>query len=268
MNLLPELPEGVLFVRFREGERVRSGILSEDGRAVHPLEGPGHGTVPLDSVSLLAPVSPGKILAVGLNYRAHALEMGKPLPQEPLLFMKASSALLSPGGTIRLNSMSDQVDFEGEIVLVVGKRASRIRRQDVRKYLYGITIANDVTARDLQRRDVQYTRAKSFDTFCPLGPAILAGGLPESRVLVTTVNGVRRQHSRASDMIFDAESLFSFVSHIVTLEPGDVILTGTPSGVGSLSPGDIVEISLEGVGTLSNRVEADSAPSWTGFGET
>ncbi|MHB8421913.1 MAG: fumarylacetoacetate hydrolase family protein [Leptospirales bacterium] len=265
MKILPDLPEGVLFVRFQDGDRVRPGILSLDGRSIHPLEGPGHGTISRDRVNLLSPVSPGKILAVGLNYRAHALEMGKPLPPEPLLFMKASSSLLHPGGTIRLNSMSTQVDFEGEIALVVGRKASRIPIREVRHYLYGITVANDVTARDLQRKDVQYTRAKSFDTFCPLGPAILVGALPESRTLETVVNGTRRQHSRASDMIFDAESLFSFISHIVTLEPGDVILTGTPSGVGQLSPGDLVEVSLEGVGTLSNKVDRDSGPVWTGF---
>lgn len=265
MNVLPELPEGVLFVRFQDGDRVRSGILSEDGKSIHPLEGPGHGSISRDHVSLLSPVFPGKILAVGLNYRAHAQEMGKPLPSEPLLFMKANSALLPPGGTIRLNSMSSQVDFEGEIALVVGRKASRIPAGAVRHYLYGITIANDVTARDLQRKDVQYTRAKSFDTFCPLGPVIRVGAFPENRMLETTVNGVRRQYSRASDMIFGAEALFSFISYVVTLEPGDVILTGTPSGVGTLSSGDLVEVSLEGVGTLSNPVGIDPGSSWTGF---
>lgn len=268
MNDLPHLPGGILFLRFLESGRVRTGILSEDKRVIHPLEGPGHGTLPVDSVTLLPPVSPGKIIAVGLNYRAHALEMGKPLPQEPLLFMKAGSALLAPGETIRLNSMSSQVDFEGEIALVMGKRASRIKGGEVRDHLYGITIANDVTARDLQRRDVQYARAKSFDTFCPLGPAILVGALPEGRVLETRVNGVLRQHTKASDMIFGAELLVSFISHIVTLEPGDVILTGTPSGVGPLSEGDSVEISVEGIGILTNQVGPEIGPAWPGFRES
>lgn len=251
---LPEIPPLLRLVRVSVDGRIFFGVLSDDGCLVHPLSGAGHGTFPVEEVRFLPPVIPGKIVAVGLNYRAHGEEMGKTLPDEPLLFMKASSSLLPPGGEIRLPAMSRRVDFEGEIALVVGRRASRITPEEVPSRLYGITCANDVTARDLQKKDVQYTRAKSFDTFCPLGPVILSGALPDDRMISTEVNGVVRQKSRASDMIFDPLTLFSFVSQIMTLEPGDVILTGTPSGVGPLSVGDVVRISVEGVGSLVNTV--------------
>jgi len=254
MTELPVIPPLLRLVRVKADSRIFFGILSDDGSLVHPLSGPGHGTFPVEDVRFLPPVIPGKIVAVGLNYRAHGEEMGKVLPDEPLLFMKASSSLLSPGGEIRLPRMSRRVDYEGEIALVVGRRASRITPEEVPSFLYGITCANDVTARDLQKKDVQYTRAKSFDTFCPLGPAILSGALPDSRTISTEVNGEVRQKSMASDMIFDPLTLFSFVSQIMTLEPGDVILTGTPSGVGPLSAGDVVRVTVEGVGTLVNTV--------------
>lgn len=257
MNVLPEMPPNFRLVRFEKDGCVSWGVLSGDGLRVHPLEGPGHGSYPVGDVHFHPPVTPGKIIAVGLNYRAHGNEMGKSLPEEPLLFMKATSALLPPGGEIHLPRMSRRVDYEGEIALVVGKKASRISPEEAPFYLYGITCANDVTARDLQKKDVQYTRAKSFDTFCPLGPVILTGALPDARRLTTEVNGVVRQDARASDMIFDPLTLVSFISQIMTLEPGDVILTGTPAGVGPLSPGDRVVVTLEGVGSLANRVDAD-----------
>ena len=254
---LPEMPPGFRLARFEKEGSLFWGVLSEDGRYLHPLSGPGHGSLSVLDVRFHPPVTPGKIIAVGLNYRAHGNEMGKPLPEEPLLFMKATSALLPPGGKIRLPKMSRRVDFEGEIALVIGKKAFGLSPEEVPPFLYGITCANDVTARDLQKKDVQYTRAKSFDTFCPLGPVILTGVLPDERRLTTEVNGVVRQDARASDMIFDPLTLVSFISQVMTLEPGDVILTGTPSGVGPLSANDKVTITLEGVGSLVNVVAAD-----------
>ncbi|WP_053765189.1 fumarylacetoacetate hydrolase family protein [Leptospirillum ferriphilum] len=265
MMVLPEMPPGFRLARFEKDGTLFWGVLSEDGSRLHPLSGPGHGSFSLLDVRLHPPVTPGKIIAVGLNYRAHGNEMGKPLPEEPLLFMKATSALLPPNGEIRLPRMSRRVDFEGEIALVMGKKASGISPEEVPLFVYGITCANDVTARDLQKKDVQYTRAKSFDTFCPLGPVILTGALPDDRRLRTEVNGVVRQDARASDMIFDPLTLVSFISQVMTLEPGDVILTGTPSGVGPLSPMDRVSVSLEGVGSLVNVVGADPhlSPNFT-----
>jgi 2-keto-4-pentenoate hydratase/2-oxohepta-3-ene-1,7-dioic acid hydratase in catechol pathway len=218
-----------------------------------------------DFVTLLPPVTPTKIVAVGLNDKNHALEMGKPIPSEPLIFMKATSALIAAGEAILHPSMSSRVDFEGEIALVVGKKSRGLSVDSALDCLLGITIANDVTARDLQRRDIQYTRSKSFDTFCPLGPWILVGGRPDDRQIITRVNGSVRQDGRASGMIFSPAEILSFISHVMTLYPGDVILTGTPSGVGPLSVGDVVSVTLEGVGTLENRVERDSSPAWEGL---
>lgn len=218
-----------------------------------------------DAVTLLPPAIPTKIVAVGLNDKNHALEMGKPIPSEPLIFMKATSALQANGGAILHPSMSSRVDFEGEIALVIGKKSRGLSVDRALDCLLGITIANDVTARDLQRRDIQYTRSKSFDTFCPLGPWILVGGRPDDRQIITRVNGLVRQDGRASGMIFSPGEILSFVSHMMTLNPGDVILTGTPSGVGPLSVGDVVSITLEGVGTLENRVERDPSPAWEGL---
>ena len=218
-----------------------------------------------DFVTILPPVVPTKIVAVGLNDKNHALEMGKPIPSEPLIFMKATSSLQASGGVILHPSMSSRVDFEGEIALVVGKKARGLSVDRALDCLLGITIANDVTARDLQRRDIQYTRAKSFDTFCPLGPWILVGARPDNRQIITRVNGSVRQDGRASGMIFSPAEILSFISHVMTLYPGDVILTGTPSGVGPLSVGDVVSVTLEGVGTLENRVERDPSPAWEGL---
>ena len=267
MGLLPDLPSGVLLARFQDGDNPRYAVVSDDGHSLHPLDGGGHGTIPVSEAQLLPPVVPGKIVAVGLNYREHALEMGKPLPDEPLLFIKATSALLAPAEEILIPSMSKRVEHEGEFVLVVGRQASRVPVSEARRYLYGLTAANDVTARDLQKKDVQYTRAKSFDSFCPLGPFILVGAAPDDREISTVVNGERRQHARARDMIFNAAALLSFISHVMTLEPGDVILTGTPSGVGPLFPGDTVEVTVEGIGTLRNPVGICPGPVWKGFAE-
>ncbi len=255
-------PEGTLLSRIRSGSRILTAEVMEDGKVFRTSSGE---LLKKEEVTLLPPVVPSKIMAVGLNDRNHALEMGKPIPAEPLIFLKSTSSLLAPGGTILLPSMSSRVDFEGEIALIVGKKCHRMAVDTALDCLLGITVANDVTARDLQRRDIQYTRSKSFDTFCPLGPWVLLGGRSDNRQIVTCVNGALRQDGRASGMIFTPAEILSFLSHIMTLYPGDVILTGTPSGVGPLSSGDVVSVTLEGVGTLENRVERDPAPAWEGL---
>jgi 2-keto-4-pentenoate hydratase/2-oxohepta-3-ene-1,7-dioic acid hydratase in catechol pathway len=199
---------------------------------------------------------PSKIIGIGLNYRAHALEMGKGLPEEPLMFLKPRSAMIANGEAIERPAGYDRVDFEGELGVVIGQRARRVPRERALEVVLGMVCVNDVTVRDLQKRDVQYSRAKGFDTFCPIGPRIVAGVDPTKLALVTRVNGVVRQDSTTADLIFDVPTLISFVSNYMTLEPGDVISTGTPSGVGNLTPGDVVEIEVEGIGVLRNPVIA------------
>lgn len=201
---------------------------------------------------------PGKIVAVGRNYADHARELGNDVPKEPILFLKPPSAFLPPGGRIELPPSSSRVDFEGELAIVIGRRARQIAASDWRTFVLGFTCANDVTARDLQKRDVQFTRGKSFDTFCPLGPWIETELDPANLHLLTRVNGEIKQDGRTSDMVFKAGELLAFISDIMTLEPGDVVLTGTPAGVGPLLPGDVVEVEIEGIGTLRNEVVARS----------
>lgn len=199
---------------------------------------------------------PSKIIGIGLNYRAHALEMGKGLPEEPLMFLKPRSAMIASGDAIERPAGYDRVDFEGELGVVIGQRARRVPRERALEVVLGMACVNDVTVRDLQKRDVQYSRAKGFDTFCPIGPRIVAGIDPTKLALVTRVNGVVRQDSTTADLIFDVPTLIAFVSSYMTLDPGDVISTGTPSGVGNLTPGDVVEIEIEGIGVLRNPVIA------------
>jgi 2-keto-4-pentenoate hydratase/2-oxohepta-3-ene-1,7-dioic acid hydratase in catechol pathway len=209
--------------------------------------------VPLAEVRLLPPVTPGKIVAVGRNYADHAKELGNDAPSEPIIFLKPPSALLPPGGTIELPPSSERVDFEGELAIVIGSRARDVKRNDWREHVLGFTCANDVTARDLQRRDVQFTRGKSFDTFCPIGPCIETDLDPAALQLTTRVNGEVRQNGNTRDMIFHTGFIIEFVTAIMTLEPGDVILTGTPAGVGPLAAGDSVEVEIEGIGVLRNK---------------
>ncbi len=204
----------------------------------------------------LAPVRPGKIVGIGRSYRAHAEELGNPLPGEPLLFLKAPSAVIGPGEAIRLPPESREVHFEGEIALVVGRRLRRASAAESRAGLLGVTCACDVTARDLQRGDRTFARAKSFDTFCPLGPAIRLDPDLEALEVVTRVNGTERQRGRASDLAWSIVEMLVYVSRMMTLEPADVVLTGTPAGVGALAAGDRVEVGVEGVGVLENPVEA------------
>jgi 2-keto-4-pentenoate hydratase/2-oxohepta-3-ene-1,7-dioic acid hydratase in catechol pathway len=193
-------------------------------------------------------------VAVGRNYAEHAKELGNEAPSEPILFLKPPSALLAPNGTIVRPPQSQRVDFEGELVIVVSKRARNVKASRWRDFVLGFTCANDVTARDLQKKDVQFTRGKSFDTFCPIGPCIETEIDPSDLALRTRVNGDVRQNARTSMMVFPCPVLFEFITAIMTLEPGDVILTGTPSGVGPLASGDTVEVDIEGIGMLRNHV--------------
>lgn len=205
---------------------------------------------------ILTPVVPSKIVCIGLNYRAHAEEQGKPIPDEPLIFLKAPSSLLPDKGTIELPSVSQEVHHEAELAVIIGHQARKVSRTNALAHVLGYTCANDVTARDLQRKIKRYTVPKGFDTFCPLGPAMVPAThwQPEGKTIVCRVNGVETQRGTFDDMIFDIATCIAYISHIMTLQPGDVILTGTPSGVGPLNDGDTVEVEIEGIGTLSNSV--------------
>ncbi|MDQ6894980.1 MAG: fumarylacetoacetate hydrolase family protein [Acidobacteriota bacterium] len=207
-----------------------------------------------------APPRPSKIVAVGRNYREHAKELGNVAPDEaPLLFLKAPSTLVIGGGEIVLPPESERVDYEGELALVIGRKIKSWPPERWLEALAGVCCANDVTARDLQKKDGQWARAKSFDTFCPLGPEIVAGLDPSDLAIETRVNGVAKQSSRTSEMVFAPSFLVGYISRMMTLEPGDLILTGTPAGVGPLAPGDVVEVEIEGVGVLRNRVAGTKA---------
>jgi len=204
-----------------------------------------------------APPPPSKIIGVGRNYRDHAAELGNAVPDaEPLLFLKAPSTLVVGGGEIVLPPESSRVDYEGELALVIGRRIKDWPPERWLDALAGVCCANDVTARDLQKKDGQFARAKSFDTFCPVGPAIVSGLDPSDLAIETRVNGATKQSARASQMVFSPAFLVAYISRMMTLLPGDLILTGTPAGVGALSAGDVVEVEIEGVGVLSNRVVA------------
>ncbi len=197
---------------------------------------------------------PSKIIGIGQNYRAHALEMGKGIPEQPLMFLKPPSAIISSGEPIERPPGYERVDHEGELGVVIGTRARRVTRERALDYVMGFTCVNDVTVRDLQKLDGQWTRAKGFDTFCPIGPCIVAGLDPSNLRIATRVNGVTRQDSSTSDLIFDVPTLIAFCSMHMTLEVGDVISTGTPAGVGNLVPGDVVEVEIEHIGILKNSV--------------
>jgi 2-keto-4-pentenoate hydratase/2-oxohepta-3-ene-1,7-dioic acid hydratase in catechol pathway len=202
-------------------------------------------------------LSPSKIVCVGRNYAAHAKELGNDVPKEPLIFLKPPSSIIRDGESIRMPTVSKQVEYEGEIGVVVGKRLWKASIEVAREAVAGIVAANDVTARDLQKSDGQWTRAKGFDTFCTLGAI---GPAPEdlsSLTVTTRLNGSVRQQGRATDMMFDIPAILSYISGIMTLEPGDLVLTGTPEGVGTLAPGDVVEVEIAGVSRVSNPVTSD-----------
>jgi 2-keto-4-pentenoate hydratase/2-oxohepta-3-ene-1,7-dioic acid hydratase in catechol pathway len=211
-------------------------------------------TIPLDTVTLLAPISPGKIICVGRNYAEHAKETNSEIPTTPLLFLKPPSAVIGPLQTIYMPPQAEQVDHEAELAVVIGKRGRWIQPNDALTHVYGYTIGNDVTARDLQRRDGQWTRAKGFDTFLPLGPWIETEFDPTDAMISCHVNGELRQMASTRDMIFHIDQVIAFASSIMTLEIGDVIMTGTPAGISPLQNGDMVEVTIDGLGKLRNPV--------------
>ena len=211
-------------------------------------------TVPFHERDLLAPVEPFKILCVGRNYVAHAKELGNEVPKEPLLFFKPKTALVGHGGEVVLPSVSDRVEHEAELGVVIGKYARNVERGNALAHVYGYTIVNDVTARDLQKKDGQWARAKGFDGFCPAGPWIETDLDPRDVAVRCRVNGATRQDGRTSSMVFDVDALIAYASAIMTLEPGDLIATGTPEGVGPLAKGDRLETEIEGIGVLENRI--------------
>ncbi|MBC7266003.1 MAG: fumarylacetoacetate hydrolase family protein [Coriobacteriia bacterium] len=245
-------------VRVFHDEDVRYG-LADEGSVTLISDEPfaawePEAVVPLGHAQLLPPTIPTKVVCVGINYREHAREMGHSLPDEPVIFLKPPTSIVGPHGQIRIPDRLEAVDYEAELAAVIGRRTHRVSPIEAQKSILGFTCANDVTSRELQRKDGQWTRAKGFDTFCPLGPWIETDVDPRDVLVESYVNGELRQRARTSDMIFDVFTLVSFISHVMTLLPGDVVLTGTPSGVGPMRRGDVVEVRIEGVGSLVNHV--------------
>jgi 2-keto-4-pentenoate hydratase/2-oxohepta-3-ene-1,7-dioic acid hydratase in catechol pathway len=240
--------------------QIRNGIIA--GIEVSEIRGELWGdreltgrSWPLNSVKLLPPCTPSKIVCIGRNYPEHAKELGNDVPKEPLIFFKPPSSLIGPDEPIVLPRISERVDYEGELAAIIGRRFRHLSAdENVSAYILGYTCLNDVTARDLQRRDGQFTRGKGFDTFCPLGPVIETSLDLAAAGLETFMNGTRKQFGHTSEMIFSLDVIIRFITQVMTLEPGDVIATGTPSGVGSLAAGDVVEVIVSGVGTLRNFV--------------
>jgi 2-keto-4-pentenoate hydratase/2-oxohepta-3-ene-1,7-dioic acid hydratase in catechol pathway len=239
------------------GRQQITRALARAPRSFSDFEGGEKCAYALSSVRLLAPAEPSKIVCIGRNYREHAKELNHPVPTEPLFFLKPPSSIIGPGDEIRRPmDLSQRVDYEGELTVVIGKRCYRLEESDdVRPYILGYTCLNDVTTRDLQNKDGQWSRAKGFDTFCPLGPVVADGLDPWKGVRVQTrVNGEIRQDGTTADFLFPLDMLVRYIAAVMTLEPGDVIATGTPAGVGPLQNGDTVEVTVEGVGTLRNPV--------------
>jgi 2-keto-4-pentenoate hydratase/2-oxohepta-3-ene-1,7-dioic acid hydratase in catechol pathway len=243
-----EQTRGMKTIRFFADGVVHAGTIEGDSAMS------GTRRWPLASVKLLAPVVPSKIIGVGRNYADHAAELGNELPKEPLLFLKAPSALNDPDSDIVYPKQSARVDYEGELAVVIGRRCKNVARAHAAEVIAGYTICNDVTARDLQQSDGQWARAKGFDTFAPLGPCIVSDLDPAALRITTVLNGQIKQDCPTSKLIFDVPALIEYISAAFTLEPGDVIATGTPSGVTPMQRGDTVSVSIEGIGTLANRV--------------
>lgn len=252
--------------RFSHNDAIQYGILDEQELVVlagDPMFAGFETTgerVPLADAALLAPVIPrSKIVCVGKNYHDHAAEMGGTAPEEPLLFLKPNTAVIGPGDTIVRPTLSEQTDHEGELAVVIGRIAKNVTAERALDYVFGYTVANDVTARDLQRKDGQWTRGKGFDTFCPLGPVIETEFDDADATIQTRVNGEVRQSAPLSDMIHSVADIIEYASAVFTLLPGDVILTGTPAGVGPFVAGDTVEVEVSGIGILRNAVR-DALP--------
>ncbi len=245
--------------RYRAAGRERYGVV--EGDAVRPLTAapwagglPEGVKVPLAGVELLAPVEPSKIVCVGRNYRAHAKELGNEVPAEPLLFLKPSTSVVGPQGAIRCPEQSKEVHHEAELGVVLGRPLARATAAEARLAVFGYTCLNDVTARDIQRAEKQFTRAKGFDTFCPIGPVVETAVDPLDLSVACRVNGEERQRGTTRDMVFDPFALLAFISSVMTLLPGDVVATGTPEGVGAIRRGDWVEVEVGGIGVLRNPV--------------
>lgn len=248
-------------LRFRAGERIATGAIQPGDDTIRVLAGtffedpvPTGEELALDEVGLLAPVLPSKLVCVGKNYAAHAAEFDSQVPEEPLLFLKPSTAVIGPGDAIRLLPINRRTDYEGELAVVIGRLARGVRAEDAYRYILGYTCANDVTLRDLQHANDQWTRAKGFDGSCPLGPWIETEVDPNDVGVQTRLNGEVVQQGSTADMVFGVATLLEYITTFMTLLPGDVVLTGTPEGVGRLAPGDVVEVEVEGVGPLTNEV--------------
>ena len=246
-------------VRFIADKKIEYG--TQDGEFVRSLTGPpyrnlrkGNRSYKLSEVRLLPPCTPTKIVALGLNYHSHAQEMKIPIPTEPLIFLKPSTAVIGPEDNIVCPESSQRVDYEGELGVVIKSRAWRVPTREAMNHVLGYTCFNDVTARDLQSRDKQWSRAKGFDTFAPIGPCIETELDPGNVEVKAYLNGELKQQASTSDLVFSVPELVSFISQVMTLLPGDIIATGTPSGIGPMKPGDTVEVKIEPIGTLRNYV--------------
>lgn len=247
------------WVRYQYKDSMSYGFI--EGRFVTPVKGSYYGRyeaagpeVELDKVCLLPPCEPTKVVCIGLNYLDHATEMGMKLPEEPLIFLKPATTVIGSDWDIEYPALSRDVHYEGELAVVIKKTAKNVKAADAAEYILGYTCGNDVTARDLQKKDKQWTRGKSFDTFCPLGPYIDTGFDPAGAFIKTFLNGDIKQDSNIDQLIFKVPELVEFISSVMTLLPGDVILTGTSSGVGPMKKGDVVEVEIEGLGRLRNRI--------------
>ena len=247
-------------IRFSQGASARYGVLQTnrvielEGQPFEAIRETGN-TFELDQVKLLAPVEPTKIVLVGLNFASHAAEIYQETPKEPLIFFKPTSAIVASGEAIELPEQSGQVEIEAELTVVMGKRAKNVAQDQVAEHILGYTIANDVTARDIQFSDLQWARSKAFDTFCPVGPWIETEFDPSNKRISSTINGETKQDASTSEMVYSPEYLVSYISQNFTLEPGDMILTGSPAGISKIVSGDRVECTIEGIGTLASSVK-------------
>lgn len=246
MNPKNEIGYGIL-----EGERIQI----QDRNFLDPLCKPTETWLSLDEVTLLAPVQPSKVVCVGLNYALHVKEMNHSLPEDPVIFMKPSSSVIGPDAEISYPTISQRVDYEAELAVIIGTTMKDVTEEEVAKGIFGYTCANDVTARDLQKKDGQWTRGKSFDTFCPIGPWIVTDIDPSQLDIELLLNGVVKQNSNTKNFITSVPKLVSFISQVMTLVPGDVVLTGTPEGVGPMQPGDEVIVKIQTIGQLRNTLK-------------